>query len=89
LPAADTPARSLAPRESRLAELRTLAAARTDGDGYAELIEAAIARSDVAVLAYELGRADARGVEDLPKQLAEAALRRLGALPGPEDASTD
>jgi DNA-binding CsgD family transcriptional regulator len=76
--------RGLAPRESRLAELRGLAAAGTDGDQYAALIEAAIAQSDVAALAYELGRADARGDDDLPKRLAEAALRRLGALPTAE-----
>jgi DNA-binding CsgD family transcriptional regulator len=73
------------PRESRLPELRAVAAAPDDGKPYAELIEAAIAQSDVAALAYELGRADARGEDDLPKRLAEAALRRLGALPGDED----
>jgi predicted ArsR family transcriptional regulator len=75
---------SLAPRESRLAELRALAS----GDpGYPELIEAAIASSDVASLAYELGRADAEGNDDLSKNLAEAALRRLGALPRDGDLS--
>ena len=42
---------ALAPRESRLAELRALAA----GDpSYPELIEAAISSGDIASLAYEL-----------------------------------
>jgi transposase-like protein len=70
---------ALAPRESRLAELRSLA---TGDPAYPELIEAAISRNDVASLAYELGRADAEGSEDLSKRLAEAALRRLSVLPG-------
>ena len=74
----------LAPRESRLAELRSLAS----GDPrYPELIEAAISSSDVASLAYELGRADAEGNDDLSRSLAEAALRRLGALPRDGDLS--
>jgi DNA-binding CsgD family transcriptional regulator len=71
---------ALAPRESRLPDLRELPADARDGAAYAELIEAAIARADVPALAYELGRADSSGAEDLPKQLAEAALRRLGVL---------
>jgi DNA-binding CsgD family transcriptional regulator len=70
---------ALAPRESRLAELRSLT---TDDPAYPELIEAAISQNDVASLAYELGRADAEGSEDLSKRLAEAALRRLSVLPG-------
>lgn len=70
---------ALAPRESRLAELRSLA---SDDAAYPELIEAAISQNDVASLAYELGRADAAGSEDLSKRLAEAALRRLSVLPG-------
>jgi DNA-binding CsgD family transcriptional regulator len=70
----------LAPRESRLADLRNLAAGDRDGPQYAELVEAAIARSDVPALAYELGRADASGAAGLPRELAEAALRRLGVL---------
>ena len=77
--------RALPPRESRLAELRALAG-RGEGDEYAQLIEAAIAEGDVAALAYELGHADGAGTDDLPKRLAEAALRRLGALPGGEGA---
>jgi DNA-binding Lrp family transcriptional regulator len=70
---------ALAPRESRLAELRALA---SDDPAYPELIEAAISSNDVAILAYELGRADAEDADDLPKRLAEAALRRLAVLPG-------
>jgi DNA-binding Lrp family transcriptional regulator len=72
----------LAPRESRLAELRSLA---SDDPAYPELIEAAISSNDVASLAYELGRADAEHSEDLSKRLAEAALRRLSVLPGGSD----
>ena len=75
------PNQSLAPRESRLAELRSVDPGHPT---YPELIEAAIARSDVPSLAYELGRADAAGADDLPKRLAEAALRRLRVLPGGE-----
>ena len=75
---------SLAPRESRLAELRSLA---SDDPAYPELIEAAISQNDVASLAYELGRADAEGSEDLSKRLAEAALRRLSVLPGGGEAT--
>ncbi len=69
---------SLAPRESRLSELRSV---DPEAPAYPELIEAAIARADVPSLAYELGRADAAGADDLPKRLAEAALRRLRVLP--------
>ncbi len=43
-------------------------------------IEAAIASGDVAALAYELGRADAEGRDDITAKLAEAALRRVGAV---------
>src|SRR5436190_15295832 len=75
---------ALAPRESRLADLRGLAPGGREGPAYAELIESAIARADVPALAYELGRADEAGAGGLPKELAEAALRRLGVLPGAE-----
>jgi DNA-binding CsgD family transcriptional regulator len=80
---------ALAPRESRLGELRTLAAGAREGAAYAELVEAAIARSDVAALAYELGRADEAGAGGFPKDLAEAALRRLGVIAGAQDLAAD
>ncbi len=73
---------SLAPRESRLSELRSV---DPNHPAYPALIEAAISRSDVASLAYELGRADAADADDLPKRLAEAALRRLRVLPGGDE----
>jgi DNA-binding CsgD family transcriptional regulator len=76
---------ALAPRESRLAELRALGVDAREGAAYAELIESAIARSDVAALAYELGRADESSRGGLPKELAEAALRRLGVVAGAEN----
>jgi hypothetical protein len=84
---AAAPPPPLAPRESKLAELRDLEDSDRDGPGYAELIEAAIARADVPALAYELGRADASGTSGLSKELAEAALRRLGVLAGGQDPS--
>jgi len=71
---------ALAPRESNLRRLRELASGADDEAAYAAAIEAAIASADVAALAYELGRADVAGLDDLPRQLAEAALRRLGVL---------
>jgi hypothetical protein len=71
---------TLAPRESNLRDVRSLAATAGDEAAYAAAIEAAIASGDVAALAYELGRADAEGRDDLPRKLAEAALRRLGVL---------
>jgi biotin operon repressor len=75
-------ARTLAPRESALAHLRELAAgAGTEAD-YAAAVEGAIASADAAALAYELGRADAEGRDDLPRRLAESALRRLSVLDG-------
>ena len=77
---------SLPPRESKLAELRAI---DPNDASYPELIEAAIARADVPSLAYELGRADAANADDLPKRLAEAALRRLRVLPGAEVEQTD
>jgi DNA-binding CsgD family transcriptional regulator len=77
---------TLAPRESTLAELRSV---DPNDASYPELIEAAIARADIPSLAYELGRADAANADDLPKRLAEAALRRLGVLPGGELEATD
>jgi DNA-binding CsgD family transcriptional regulator len=78
----------LAPRESRLAELRELGAADREGAAFAELVEAAIARGDLPALGYELGRADAAGESGLTRELVEAALRRLGALPTPSDAGS-
>ena len=72
---------ALAPRESRLPDLRPLDAGAREDAAYAELIESAIARSDVAALAYELGRADEASRAGLSKELVEAALRRLGVLP--------
>lgn len=82
--AATSSGTGLAPRESRLAELRSLS---PNDPAYPELIEAAISSSDVASLAYELGRADADGTDDLSKSLAEAALRRLRVLPSDDDGS--
>jgi DNA-binding CsgD family transcriptional regulator len=73
----------LAPRESRLAELRDLGTGDREGPAYAHLIEAAIARGDAPALAYELGRSDAAGEPGLARGLVEAALRRLGALADP------
>jgi transposase-like protein len=71
---------TLAPRESGLRRLRELAQAGGDEAAYASAIEAAIASGDVAALAYELGRADADGRDDLPVKLVEAALRRIAVL---------
>ena len=71
---------AIAPRESRVAALQRLAREDADDNTHAEAIEAAIASGDVAALAYELGRAEAEGREDMTAKLAEAALRRLGAL---------
>jgi DNA-binding CsgD family transcriptional regulator len=71
----------LAPRESRLADLRGLDAGAREDAAYAELIESAIARSDAAALANELGRAAEASRAGLSKELVEAALRRLGVLP--------
>ena len=85
---AAAPAPPLAPRESAVAELRDFGAGEREGANYAELIEAAISRADVPALAYELGRADASGSDGLSKELAEAALRRLGVLAGAEDPAT-
>jgi DNA-binding CsgD family transcriptional regulator len=70
----------IAPRESRLADLQRLAREGADDSTYAEAIEAAIASGDVAALAHELGRAEAEGRDDMTAKLAEAALRRVGAL---------
>jgi transposase-like protein len=82
--AATSSGAALAPRESRLAELRSL---RSSDSAYPELIESAISSGDVASLAYELGRADAERTEDLSKSLAESALRRLRVLPSDGDAA--
>jgi transposase-like protein len=71
---------AIAPRHSRLAEMRRLAREDADEAAQAEAIEAAIASGDVAALAYELGRADAENRDDMSAKLAEAALRRVGAL---------
>ena len=74
------PPAAAAPRQSRLPELRDLAGSDADEAAHAEVIESAIASGDVAALAYELGRADAEGRTDMTAKLAEAALRRLGAV---------
>jgi DNA-binding CsgD family transcriptional regulator len=71
---------AIAPRDSRLSRLRELAREDADDAAYAEAIEAAIASGDVAALAYELGRADAEGREDISARLVEAGLRRVGAV---------
>lgn len=73
---------TLPPRESGLRTLRELAGTGGDEAAYAAAVEAAIASADVAALAYELGRADAENRDDLPRKLAEAALRRLSVLDG-------
>jgi transposase-like protein len=78
---------ALAPRESRLAGLRELARGGADEGAYAAAIEAAISSGDVPALAYELGRADAEGRDDLPRKLAEAALRRLAVLDPDRDSA--
>lgn len=80
LVAGEGPGHTLAPRESTLAHLRELAAGGGSEADYAAAVEGAIASADVAALAYELGRADAEGRDDLPRQLAESALRRLSVL---------
>jgi hypothetical protein len=79
---------TLAPQRSRLARLRELAGDRADEVARAEAIEAAIASSDAVALAYELGRADEAGRDDMAGRLAEAALRRLGALGANENSET-
>lgn len=71
---------AIAPRQSSLPRLRELAGEGADEAAYAEAIEAAIASGDVAALAYELGRADAEGRDDLTAKLVEAGLRRVGAV---------
>lgn len=79
---------AIAPRDSRLADLRRLAREGAGEAEYAEAIEAAIASGDVAALAYELGRADAESRDDMTAKLAEAALRRVGAM-GPQTQGAD
>lgn len=79
-PQAALGAAAIAPRESALPQLRVLAREDADDAAYAAAIEAAIASGDVAALAYELGRADAEGRDDITAKLAEAALRRVGAV---------
>jgi DNA-binding CsgD family transcriptional regulator len=79
------PAVAIAPRASRLAELRSLSPADAS---YPALIEAAGATGDVAALAYELGRAEGEGRDDLSRGLVESALRRLGVLREPERGPT-
>ena len=76
------PGATLPPRESALARMRELASGPADEESYATAVEAAIASADVAALAYELGRADATGREDMPRRMVEAALRRLSVLGG-------
>jgi hypothetical protein len=75
---------AIAPRESGLPRLRELSREGADESAYAEAIEAAIASGDVAALAYELGRADAEARTDMTSKLAEAALRRVGAVRSPD-----
>jgi len=77
------PSAAIAPSQSRLVELRDLTAGEAD---YAALIEGAIAAGDVPALAYELGRAEAEGRDDLSRGLVESALRRLGVLAAAERA---
>ena len=73
---------AVAPRESVLGRLRRGGAGSgTPDPAYAELIDGAIASSDSAALAYELGRLDARGEQGLALDLVESALRRLSVLP--------
>ena len=71
---------SLAPRESRVGELRDAGDGDTSDPAYLELIEAAIAAGDAPALAYVVGRADGGGGDDVTAGLAEAALRRLGVF---------
>lgn len=73
---------------SRLGELRELEDEAESSDRYAELVEAAIAESDLAALAYELGRLDAGGRGEVPAKLIEAALRRRGVIASLEDAAS-
>ena len=80
---------ALAPRKSHLADLQRLAREGADQGAYAKAIEAAIASGDVAALAYELGRAEAEGRDDMTAKLAEAALRRLGAVSDSQTQSVD
>ena len=79
-------AAGISPRDSSLGRLRELAIAEGAAAerGYAEALEAAIASGDATALAYELGRLDAGDEADLPREMVEAALRRLGALPAPQ-----
>ena len=75
----------VAPRESRLAELRALAGrGETEQAAYAEAVEGAIATADAVGLAYELGRLDALGEQGLPRELVQSALRRLSVLSSEE-----
>jgi len=74
------PGATLPPRESALARMRELASGPADEEAYAAAVEGAIASADVAALAYELGRSDATGREDLPRRMVESALRRLSVL---------
>jgi hypothetical protein len=67
---------------SELAARRRAHDAQLPASDYARLIEAAVARGDVAALAYELGRLDATEPEELATGLVEAALERLNVLPG-------
>ncbi len=87
-PGARGPA-AIAPRRSRLPALRDLAREGADEAAYADAIEAAIADGDVAALAYELGRADAEGREDITARLVEAGLRRVGAIEGADTQGAD
>jgi len=79
---------SLAPRESRVGELRDAGDGDTSDPAYLELIEAAIAAGDAPALAYVVGRADGGGGDDVTAGLAEAALRRLGVFGGGEQSGS-
>ena len=65
---------------SELADNRRAAGAELPAAEYARLIEAATARGDVALLAYELGRLDSTPAEELATGMVEAALERLAIL---------
>jgi hypothetical protein len=75
---------------SELAANRRATGAEIPAAEYARLIEAAAARGDVALLAYELGRLDSTEAEELATGMVEAALERHAILPAgdgeePED----
>jgi len=82
--AVPAPGFSNGPRTSMRSELHELRRPATEQPAvgeYARTIEAAAARNDAVVLAYELGRLDATEAEELATGLVESALERLGHLP--------